>query len=870
MSSDAAPSAAGGLPADPTLTIHSSGVSEQTVIGPYLLLRKIGEGGMGVVYHAQQREPIRRDVALKIIKPGMDSRPVIARFESERQALAVMDHPNVARVLDAATTAGGLPYFVMELVNGVPLNQYCDSKSLTVRERIELFIPVCSAIQHAHQKGIIHRDIKPSNILVAEQEGKPVPKVIDFGLAKALSREVSDATVMTNLGTVVGTLDYMSPEQAELSRQDVDTRTDIYSLGAVLYELLTGTTPLERRQMAGLGYLEALRRIRDEETPPPSTRLRASSSAATARQRRSDTVQLSKLLHGDLDWIVMKALEKDRTRRYETANALSRDLQRYLAGEPVEAAPPSAAYRMSRFARKHRAALATAAAFAALLVAGITFSVMEARRAQRRFAQVRELANTFLFQFYDQVSPLPGSTAVRASIAETARKYLDNLAAEAANDRGLLLELAQAYSRLAVVQGGHSTASLGLVDDARRSYQHSIALFNRLGVDASSPAEWRREAARSYLGWCELERAGFHMSAAEPLALKAVELTRESGGDDAGFAQIAAGAGLNLGEVRFYQGRVSEAIPLFEGASRSLQNFQANHHADPGVALELASLQAQAARARVRLGDLDGALSVFDDIVRNLQPCDPSHPTPAQCRPVAIYVSWLADVYGAMDRPSLKQFDRAAELYQKSLTILEAMAEADANDRQVRFDLAGRYGKLADAIWQREPERALRLYDQAMATASKLASRDRMEQLQQAYWNSISRPLIALGRTGEARRALSSARDELSRSHDYDDELTLLDLRLLWGRLLAREGKPEEARRALEEGIQAGEAVRKSHTNDLKPIFLLSNLYRELAGLNVGDQRRDAFLRSAELWHAWPKTSYTEREEQSDRAAAAR
>jgi serine/threonine protein kinase len=395
MSTDAASSAAEG-PEDSTRTLHTSGTPKEATIGPYRLLRQIGEGGMGVVYRAQQLEPIRREVALKIIKPGMDSRQVIARFESERQTLAVMDHPNIAHVFDAGTTAAGLPYFVMELVDGMPITQYCNSKRLTVRERIELFIPVCTAIQHAHQKGIIHRDIKPSNILIAELEGKPTPKVIDFGLAKALGQQLSDATVMMNPGTIVGTLDYMSPEQAEESRHDIDTRSDVYSLGAVLYELLIGATPLETASAAQGGYLEALRRIREEETQPPSVRLRRSStSAEIAAQRRSDSTRLPKLLHRELDWIVMKALEKDRTRRYETVNGLARDLERYLNEEPVEAGPPSAVYRVSKLVRKHRAWLGVGAAFVIMLVAGAVVSTWMAVRA-RQAEQESRAVNDFL------------------------------------------------------------------------------------------------------------------------------------------------------------------------------------------------------------------------------------------------------------------------------------------------------------------------------------------------------------------------------------------------------------------------------------------------------------------------------------------
>jgi serine/threonine protein kinase/tetratricopeptide (TPR) repeat protein len=349
-------------------------------IGPYKLLQTIGAGGMGAVYLAEQEVPVRRKVALKIIKPGMDSEQVIARFEAERQALAMMDHPNIARVFDAGTTDTGRPYFVMELVQGAPLTAYCDDARLTPRERLELFVPVCQAIQHAHQKGVIHRDIKPSNVLVTLYDGKPAPKVIDFGIAKATDQRLTERTVFTQFGSIVGTLEYMSPEQAEQSTLGVDTRSDIYSLGVLLYELLTGSTPLERDRLRETGYAVILKRIQEEEPPRPSTRLGASNTAisAIAAQRRTEPAKLAQVVRGELDWIVMKALEKDRGRRYETAGGLARDIQRHLDGEAVEACPPSTVYRLRKFARKYRAALLIASAFAGLVVLGAALSTWQA------------------------------------------------------------------------------------------------------------------------------------------------------------------------------------------------------------------------------------------------------------------------------------------------------------------------------------------------------------------------------------------------------------------------------------------------------------------------------------------------------------
>jgi serine/threonine protein kinase len=306
--------------------------SPGTLVGPYKLIQKIGEGGFGVVYMAEQVKPMRRRVALKIIKLGMDTKEVVARFEAERQALALMDHPNIARVIDGGATESGRPYFVMDLVKGIPITRFCDEQQLPVPERLELFMQVCQAVQHAHQKGIIHRDLKPSNVLVALYDGKPVPKVIDFGVAKAVGQRLTERTLYTQLGSVVGTLEYMSPEQAELNQLDIDTRSDIYSLGVMLYELLTGTTPLAHEALRQAAFAEVLRRIRDEEPPKPSQRLNTNRERlpTISAQRKLDPRKLTQLMRGEMDWIVMKCLEKDRGRRYETANGLALDLGRWL------------------------------------------------------------------------------------------------------------------------------------------------------------------------------------------------------------------------------------------------------------------------------------------------------------------------------------------------------------------------------------------------------------------------------------------------------------------------------------------------------------------------------------------------------------
>jgi len=371
--------------------LAGTSVSDSTPVGSliagrYKLLEQIGDGGMGTVWMAEQREPVKRLVAVKLIKPGMDSKAVLARFEAERQALAMMDHPNIAKVLDAGTGDDGRPFFVMELVKGLPLTEYCDARRLPINDRLDLFIQICSAIQHAHQKAVIHRDLKPSNVLVTEHDGRPIPTVIDFGLAKALgaTNVLTERTLHTAYGTVVGTPLYMAPEQVGINALDVDTRTDIYALGVILYELLTGSTPLEKARFKEAAWEEVKRLIREEEPPRPSTRLSSDKTLPSlAASRQIEPAQLSRMVRGELDWIVMKALDKDRSRRYETANGLAKDVQRFLEGEAVEACPPTLGYRLRKVYRKHRAAMFTGGMIAAALIAGTFISAWQAMRARQ-------------------------------------------------------------------------------------------------------------------------------------------------------------------------------------------------------------------------------------------------------------------------------------------------------------------------------------------------------------------------------------------------------------------------------------------------------------------------------------------------------
>jgi tetratricopeptide (TPR) repeat protein/serine/threonine protein kinase len=405
------------------------------VIGPYRLHEQLGEGGFGVVFRAEQQQPVRRQVALKVLKPGMDTRQVVARFEAERQTLAILDHPHIARVYDGGVTPSGRPFFVMELVNGVPVTDFCDQNRLTPRQRLELFLPVCQAVQHAHQKGIIHRDLKPSNVLVALHDGVAVPKVIDFGIAKALGQEGADPSLLTGAAQMIGTPLYMSPEQAVPGGRDIDTRSDIYSLGVILYELLTGTTPLTREHFHQASDDDIRRIVREVEPPRPSARLAGSGPALAtiAARRRTEAVKLTRLVRGELDWIVIKALEKDRGRRYDTASSFALDVQRYLAGEPVSAFPPSPGYRLRKFARRHKARLAALAGvfLAVLMVAASIGWAVRDRAARQAEAQAAE-------------------TARRAEVARQVRNSLDSSRALLAEDKvgAARQRLAQARAQL--------------------------------------------------------------------------------------------------------------------------------------------------------------------------------------------------------------------------------------------------------------------------------------------------------------------------------------------------------------------------------------------------------------------------------------
>ena len=697
------------------------------IAGRYKLLEKIGEGGMGAVWAAEQMQPVRRKVALKLIKPGMDSRSVLARFEAERQALAVMDHPNIAKVLDGGLAETGRPFFVMEYVKGLPITEYCDARRLSVPERLQLFVQVCQAVQHAHQKGIIHRDLKPSNILIAPYDDRPVPKVIDFGLAKAMHQSLTELTLHTAHDAVLGTPLYMSPEQAQLNNLDIDTRSDLYSLGVLLYELLTGSTPLEKQRYKQAAWDEIRRIIREEEPPQPSARLSSSQALPSlAAGRQIEPARLTKLVRGELDWIVMKSLEKDRARRYETANGFALDLERYLAGEPVLAAPPSTLYRLRKSVRKHRAALATAAAIILLLLAGAAVSTWqavgatraesaaraaeqdaEAKRAEaerqtalagdrliqvdaekkkteeeKQIAQAVQgfLQNKLLAQAdaWTQADSLLGSDrpSAEAKVNPTIRELLDRAAKELAPDRIDASFPNQPLVQAAILQTvGRTYLALGDYEPAVGFLNRSAALVRQhFGADHPDTLGSTSSLANAY-------RESGRLDLALPLLQESLKLNEAAHGPD--HPETLASMN-NLAVAYLDAGEPDLAISLLEKALKLMEaKFPVNHARTLNCMDDLA----MAYRAA---GKLDLAIPLLKDALKlQRATLGPDHPD------TLLSMNNLALAY-----QESRELGLAIPLFQETLKLEEAKLGPDHPSTLTSMNnLALAYGRAMKLTW---------------------------------------------------------------------------------------------------------------------------------------------------------------------------
>ena len=743
-----------------------------TTVGPYRILEQIGEGGMGEVYLAEQEQPVRRRVALKLIKLGMDTRQVVARFESERQALAIMNHPNVAKVFDAGSTERGRPYFAMEFVRGVQITEYCDRNRLTTVERLELFMRVCDGVQHAHQKGIIHRDIKPSNVLVQVEDDRPTAKIIDFGVAKATDYRLTDKTVYTGLGMMIGTPAYMSPEQAEQSGMDVDTRSDVYSLGVLLYELLVGASPLDAEHLAQAGFDEIRRRIQQDEPSRPSTRVSVLSDegADFVRSRQTDPGTLARSLEGDLDWITLKALEKDRTRRYQTANALGMDIQRHLRHEPVSAGPPGAAYRLKKFARRHRALIGSAAFALTALIVGLAVALtgmVQARRERARAEQQTATAvaiNEFLVRDL-LAEAAPENNPVSSEV--TVLELLDRAAAKldgafeaqpvvGASVRGTVAdtyytlgsyEQAERHWRTAAETLGstlgegdgetmNAWSNLAMSIDAQGGSDEAEAIYRRLleTMDDAADIESRlRFTVTNNLA--ESRRRQGDFNEAERLHEQNLEARRRVlGPEDEGTLETMN----NLAAIYFLQGRLDESETMFVDAWELRKRVLGPEH--PLTLITMSNL-AVVRKRQGKLAEAEPLLRMAYEADRRIQGA--KHP------------DTLTDMHNLANLLQQQgKYDEASELFEQTIELRREVL--GTNHPLVAVSLEGLGMSRADGGDPIAGERAfraaleIRLATSDVGHPGRIRARLRLGDL-----------LAAEGRAGEARIAWNEAWAEI-------------------------------------------------------------------------------------------------------------
>jgi serine/threonine protein kinase/Tfp pilus assembly protein PilF len=722
-------------PAAPGKGAATSRIRHPEQIGPYRVLRVLGEGGMGVVYEAEQMAPVHRRVAVKVLRQGFEFSDIVARFEAERQALAVMTHESIAKVLDAGASDSGSPYFVMELVRGIPITEFCDGSKLTTRERVALFIPVCRAVQHAHQKGVIHRDLKPSNILVTEADGPPIPKVIDFGIAKATGQRLTEKTLVTQFGQAMGTPAYMSPEQAEMSGLDVDTRTDVYSLGVVLYELLVGRLPVDPQQLGLPGFM-ALLATRETDPPTPSARLATlvREREVLAQLRHTDAEGLRRQLRGDLDWITMKAMEKDRSRRYDTANGLANDLTRYLADQPVEARPPSTPYRIRKFVRRNKIAVGAIAAVILALIAGATAATLGLVRATRAEVHAKAEAATarqvtdFLVGLF-RVSD-PGEARGNAI---TAREILDSGAAKIESD---LANQPEVQARLMNTIGDVYT-ELGLYSRAAPLLQRSLATRNRPAADSIELGRNLVSLGRLYLKQGRYDEA-------ESTLRRAVAVLERAEPADPAFRRGLS----NLATLHRERGNYAQADSL---SRRTLETFDGGEETNhPEAADELGGLaisQAEQGRPQAAESLFRQVLEIRERILGEVHP--------ATARAISNLASSIFEQ---------GKYAQAESLYRRGLAVDTQLFGADHS--QVAMDL---YNLANVEGATRRPGEAIAHYRRALEIWEKSFGPD--HPYVAAALTSLSNTLGSEGRHRETlpllRRALAIREKTLAPDHPF-------------------------------------------------------------------------------------------------------
>jgi serine/threonine protein kinase len=831
---------------------------EGRFIGPYQLLKRIGEGGMGQVWLAQQTAPLQRKVALKLVRWGMYDDTLLQRFRSERQSLAVMDHPAIAKVFDAGATSEGQPYFVMEYVAGVPITDYCNQKKLNISERLELLIKVCEGVQHAHQKAIIHRDLKPANILVVDVDGKPVPRIIDFGLAKAINRDITDETVNTRIGHFVGTPGYMSPEQCDPASTDVDTRTDVYSLGVILYVLLTGSLPFETKDWKDKPLEEILRGLRDRDPVRPSAKVSADreTSITTAEARGTEPKQLVRALRGDLDWITMKAIEKDQNRRYASVTAFTDDLRRYLKHEAISARPDTFAYRTAKFARRNRTAVAVISAGLTLVIGSLSIGLLIANRerkvAERRFAQVRQLANKFI-AIDDSIRGLPGSTKVRMQLVSDSLQYLTSLSADVHGDNDLSLEIAIAYKVVAAVQGNPTSPNLGQYREAEANLTRASGFVDP--ILAQDPTNSRALDIAATIAQDHMQLAIYRGDEETALqyAARCADLVER-------FMSTRPTQPGDLYLMRYFYGNVGAAYLDYRHFDDAIRYSQRGLNIPLTSSRGSGSILGVLGDARRQQGDLDGALKIADESIQ-LRETEAASGHVSLRMNLASGYDLRAKILGRADaEPSLGRSDEALAAFQKALDLAEDLAKKDPNDFLGRRHLAGTSLEIGNILRHHNPQNALAAYDHAIARIREVTSNVSTQRGEAKLLAASSYPARWMGHDRDAAQRIARAFELLTQAGRYPADKVepmsdTYDVLRAQADHYAQTNQTNKATEAYQDLSDRMMAWKPNLQNDLRDATCLSRTWTAQASLfrraGRSDEANRLEAQRTELWNHW-------------------